>query len=296
MSLDPSLQGHAGLSPLGRGTIIMGILNVTPDSFFDGGKFIDTSAALDRAMQMIDDGADWVDIGGESSRPGASPVTLEEERRRVIPIVKKLAARGVAISVDTTKAALASEALEEGAGMINDISAFSFDPDMASVCAGHNALCVLMHMRGTPRTMQSNTDYNDIVGEVYAFFKERIAFAADHGVDRERIILDPGIGFGKSSSGNIKLIQNIDVFKQLGYPILIGASRKSFIGSVTNEPAADRLAGSLGAAAVSVMNGADILRVHDVKETICAVLMAEAMRGRAEHAPQDGRRGMRATI
>ncbi len=277
MSLDGNLI--EGLSSEGRGTIIMGILNITPDSFYDGGRFSKPAAAMDRAREMLDEGADWIDIGGESSRPGATPIGLKEETRRVIPVVKELAGRGVTLSVDTAKAALAERALGEGARIINDISAFSADADMASVCARHKAFCVLMHMRGTPRTMQSNTEYSDLTGEVYAYLERRVAFAVNRGIDKDKIILDPGIGFGKSVGGNIELIRNIDVFKKLGRPILIGASRKSFIGAVTNDPHGDRMAGSLAVAAMAVMKGATIVRVHDVRETRQAVLMAEAVRG-----------------
>jgi len=277
MSLDGNLI--EGLSSEGRGTIIMGILNITPDSFYDGGRFSKPAAAMDRAREMLDEGADWIDIGGESSRPGATPIGLKEETRRVIPVVKELAGRGVTLSVGTAKAALAERALGEGARIINDISAFSADADMASVCARHKAFCVLMHMRGTPRTMQSNTEYSDLTGEVYAYLERRVAFAVNRGIDKDKIILDPGIGFGKSVGGNIELIRNIDVFKKLGRPILIGASRKSFIGAVTNDPHGDRMAGSLAVAAMAVMKGATIVRVHDVRETRQAVLMAEAVRG-----------------
>jgi len=273
------------LIPARSGTMIMGILNLTPDSFYDGGRFIEPSAAMDRALEMLDEGADWIDIGGESTRPGSDPVTLQEESERIIPTVKALAALGITVSVDTTKADLADRALGEGARIINDISAFSLDPSMASVCARHKALCVLMHMRGVPGTMQSHTGYSDIVREVYAYLEGRLAYALGEGVDRDKIILDPGIGFGKSAEGNIELIRSIEVLKKLGRPVLIGASRKSFIGALTNEPGADRLAGSLSVAAIAAMKGADILRVHDVKETRQALIVAEAIRGPARDSP-----------
>jgi len=271
-----------GVRPSGRKTIIMGILNLTPDSFYDGSRFTKPTAAIDRAMEMLDEGADWIDLGGESSRPGATPVSLDEEIKRVIPLVKALAGRGIIVSVDTTKAELAKRALDEGARIINDISAFSMDSEMASVCAKFKAHCVLMHMRGTPQTMQSHTEYADIVAEVCAYLERRIASALERGVDIERIIIDPGIGFGKSPEGNIELIRNLEALKKLGRPVLIGASRKSFIGALTAEPEADRLAGSLSIAAIAVMKGADILRVHDVRETRQAVSMAEAVRGVAK--------------
>jgi len=279
------LEGGDGLRPSGRKTIIMGILNLTPDSFYESSRFSEPEAAIERAMEMLDEGADWIDLGGESSRPGAAPVSLAEEIQRVIPLVKALAGRGIIVSVDTTKAELARRALDEGARLINDISAFSMDSEMASVCARYKAHCVLMHMRGTPRSMQSHTEYADIVAEVYAYLERRLAFAVERGVDRERIIIDPGIGFGKSVEGNIELIRNIEALKKIGRPLLIGASRKSFIGARRAEPEADRLAGSLSIAAIAVMKGADILRVHDVKETRQAVSMAEAV----STAPQSTR-------
>lgn len=285
MSLEGSLiggEGGDGLRPSGRKTIIMGIINLTPDSFYDGSRFTKPTAAIDRAMCLLDEGADWIDLGGESSRPGASPVSLDEEIKRVIPIVKALAKRGMIVSVDTTKAEIAKRALDEGARIINDISSFSMDKEMASVCAKFKAHCVLMHMRGTPRSMQSDTEYGDIVAEVYAYLERRVAFAVGEGLDRERIIIDPGIGFGKSAEGNIELIRNIEALKKLGRPLLIGASRKSFIGKLRAGPEADRLAGSLSIAAIAVMKGADILRVHDVRETRQAVSMAEAVRGVAK--------------
>ncbi len=263
----------------------MGILNITPDSFYDGGRFMEPSVAMDRALEMLDDGADWIDVGGESTRPGSSPVTIQEESDRIIPTVKALASLGMTVSVDTTKADIADRALGEGARIINDISAFSLDPSMASVCARHKAFCVLMHMRGAPGTMQLNTGYDDIVGEVYAYLEDRLAYAISEGVDREKIVLDPGIGFGKSAEGNAELIRNIEVFKKLGRPVLLGASRKSFIGALTRDAAADRLPGSLGVAVIAAMKGVDILRVHDVKETRQALILAEAIRGPRADSP-----------
>ncbi len=282
MSPDMGLRGGEGAPKVsGCGTIIMGILNLTPDSFYDGGRYLSARDAITRALEMRDEGANWIDVGGESSRPGAEPVSLAEETRRVIPVVEALACEGLNVSVDTTKAALAKRAIKAGAGMINDISAFSMDDDMARVLAGSKAYCVLMHMRGTPRTMQANTAYDDIVAEVYGYLEERIDYALNRGVKRERIIIDPGIGFGKSAEGNIALLRNLGLFRKLGRPVLVGASRKSFIGALTGDPGADRLGGSLAVAALAVMKGADILRVHDVRETRQAVLMAEALTGRA---------------
>ncbi|MFQ5354344.1 MAG: dihydropteroate synthase, partial [Thermodesulfobacteriota bacterium] len=261
------MDGSAGLMPSGQSTIIMGILNVTPDSFFDGGNFINASAAVRRGEEMIGEGADWIDVGGESSRPGAEPVTAGEESARVIPVIRALVRAGATVSVDTTKAAVAIKALEEGARIVNDISAFSMDPEMAGVCAKYRAISVLMHMRGTPKSMQSDTEYKDLAGEVYGYLEARMEYAVSRGVDRDKIILDPGIGFGKSAEGNVELIRNIPHFKRLGRPLLVGASRKSFIGSLTGGGPGDRLAGSLAVAVAAVLKGADVLRVHDVRET-----------------------------
>lgn len=271
------MDGATGVMSSGHGTIIMGILNVTPDSFFDGGRFNDPSAAIARGREMLDEGARWIDVGGESSRPGAEPLTAGEESKRIIPVVKALVRAGATISVDTTKAGVARLALEEGASIINDISAFSMDPEMAGVCAKYRAISVLMHMRGTPKSMQSDTEYKDLAGEVYGYLEARMEYAVSRGVDRDKIILDPGIGFGKSAEGNVELIRNIPHFKRLGRPLLVGASRKSFIGSLTGGGPGDRLAGSLAVAVAAVLKGADVLRVHDVRETKRAVLMAEAI-------------------
>ncbi len=271
------MSHDSGFLSSSHSTFIMGILNVTPDSFSDGGAFIQQSAALERARQMLGEGADWIDVGGESSRPGAEPVSAEEESARVLPVIKALAREGVTLSVDTTKASVARAALEAGASIINDISAFSMDREMAEVCANFKARVVLMHMRGAPQTMQSDTEYRDIVGEVYSYLEARLESAVRRGVDRENIILDPGLGFGKSAEGNLELIGNLSVFKKLGRPILLGASRKSFIGAVSGDDAGERLAGSLAVAAAAVLKGADVLRVHDVRETKQAVLMAEAI-------------------
>ncbi len=266
--------------PSGRtATIIMGILNLTPDSFYDGGRYRLPGDALSRALEMAEEGAHWIDVGGESSRPGADPVSLDEETRRVIPVVEALVREGLTVSVDTTKAAVARMALEAGARIINDISAFSMDREMASTCARYDAYCVLMHMRGTPRTMQADTVYTDIVAEVRAYLERRMDHAMSCGVRKERIIVDPGIGFGKSAEGNMELLRHLGAFVSIGCPVLVGASRKSFIGAVTGDPIADRLGGSIAAATFAVLKGARILRVHDVKETRSAVLMAEALLG-----------------
>lgn len=258
----------------------MGILNVTPDSFSDRGLFCDPSAAVAHALRMVAEGADIIDVGGESSRPGSEPVKVEEELRRVVPVIRalreKLQARakeknlpqaGVEISIDTTKSIVAEQALEAGATIINDISAGGEDPEMFSVAAKFGATICLMHMQGTPKTMQEAPHYEDVVGEVKKFLSERIAAACAFGIAREKIWIDPGIGFGKKVEDNLALLHNLHQFQELGCPILVGASRKSFIGALTGAAVQDRLPGSLAAAALALRNGAQILRVHDVAAT-----------------------------
>lgn len=261
---------------IGPRTLIMGVLNVTPDSFSDGGAFLDKDKAAERGLEMVSEGADWIDVGGESSRPGAEPVDAKEETWRVVPVVEALAKKGVTVSVDTAKASVARAALDAGAEIINDISALSFDPDMAGVCASYKAPVILMHMRGTPRDMQKETSYGDITGAVYNHLLSRIEAAVSSGIERENIIIDPGIGFGKSMEGNFTLLKNLAEFKTLGRPILIGASRKSFIGPELKP--SERLAGTLAASALAILNGASIIRVHDVKEALQAARTASSVR------------------
>ena len=258
--------------------LIMGVLNVTPDSFSDGGLYLRTEDAVRRAEEMAQEGADIIDIGGESSRPGAEPVPLEEELRRVIPVVREVARRlPVPISVDTYKAEVARRALEEGASIVNDISALRFDPDMADVVAEREAPVVLMHMKGTPRDMQRNPYYEDVLGEVEGFLRERKEAAVGMGIPEENIILDPGIGFGKRVQDNLQLLKNLDRLVALGSPVLVGTSRKSFIGAVLDLPVEERLEGTLATLVLAVAKGAKILRVHDVKPAVRAVRMAEAI-------------------
>jgi len=271
----------------------MGILNVTPDSFSDGGAFADTERAVAHAQAMSAAGADIIDIGGESTRPGAEPVSAEEEIRRVVPVIERLAtvrSRGteaaptLCISVDTTKAAVAERALAAGARIVNDISALQFDARMADVVRDAGAGLVLMHMRGTPRTMQVEPRYDDVVAEVSAFLAERIAFAESRGIKKSQIAIDPGIGFGKTVAHNVALLAHLETLGSLGCPVVIGASRKSFIGKVLaplgagrgREPQ-ERLAGSVAVAVWAVTHGARVVRVHDVAETVDAVRMAEAI-------------------
>ncbi len=278
-----SFKGATRSWTLGKKTLIMGILNVTPDSFSDGGLYIDPAKAIDKALSMVEEGADWIDVGGESTRPGALPVDAEEEGRRVLPVIAGLSARGIAVSVDTTKASVAQKALDSGAEVINDISGLS-DPEMATVCASRKCGLVIMHMRGTPLTMQADVFYEDLVGEVYGFLQGRLTHALSLGIDFDRISVDPGIGFGKSAEGNLELIRRLGEFRSLGRPVLAGMSRKSFIAKTVGRSSEDvreeaRDAGTLSACSIAVMNGAHILRVHDVRQGSAAARMAEAIRG-----------------
>ena len=260
----------------GKRTYIMGVLNVTPDSFSDGGKYLDPKRAVERALEMQAQGADIIDIGGESSRPGAEPVSVEEELRRVVPVLEEVCDKlDIPVSIDTYKSEVAEKAIELGADMVNDISALRFDPNMVKVVANYDVPVVLMHMKGTPRDMQLNPSYDDVMHEIVSFLYERKQFAVSHGVDEHKIILDPGIGFGKRTGkgieDNCEILRRLKELKVLGNPVLVGASRKTFIGNVCGEgeqlPVNERLEGSLAAIAVAVMNGADIVRVHDVKES-----------------------------
>lgn len=254
----------------------MGILNVTPDSFSDGGNFVDPNAAIEHALEMQKQGADIIDIGGESTRPGADPVSVDEEIRRTVPVIEGIRAHSdVPVSIDTMKAPVAAHAMTAGADIINDVSAFEADPGMVEVAAETGAGVVLMHMKGTPGTMQQNPVYGNVVAEVCSYLNGRIEFVLQHGVERERIVIDPGIGFGKTVEHNLELLSELPELSTCCCPVLVGASRKSFIGKITGrERPADRVAGSLGAAAWAVANGAHILRVHDVLDTcdVCRML------------------------
>jgi len=267
----------------GQKTLIMGILNVTPDSFSDGGKFVDPEQAVARGLQMVAEGADIIDIGGESTRPGSKPVPAKEEIRRTIPIIAELKkqSRGL-ISIDTRNAETARAAIAAGADIINDISALA-DPQMVNVAAETGAGLVLMHMQGTPQTMQNDPRYGDVVSEVGRFLEERAAFAIERGVAPEQIALDPGIGFGKTDEHNLALLRGIPALAAAGRPVLIGASRKGFIGRLTGCEPADRLAGSLAAAVFSMLRGVQILRVHDVKESCDAARLVDTLRAQGTH-------------
>jgi dihydropteroate synthase len=258
----------------------MGVLNVTPDSFSDGGLYLDHDAALAHGTQLMADGADLIDVGGESTRPGAEPVGAEEEVRRVIPVIERLAASvSVPLSVDTTKAQVARAALAAGASFVNDVSALRLDPAMAAVVAESGADLCLMHMLGEPRTMQDDPRYDDVVSEVKAFLEERLAFAVGEGISEERIWLDPGIGFGKTREHNLELLRRLGEIVAIGRPLVVGASRKRFIGALTGRPEAERLPGSLAAAVLAFERGASMLRVHDVRETRDALVIAGSVGG-----------------
>jgi dihydropteroate synthase len=271
---------------LGRRTWIMGVLNVTPDSFSDGGTFLDRKKAVEHGLEMISQGADIVDIGGESSRPGARPIPEAVEMERVVPVVGGLRHEtGALLSVDTTKSSVAKAALDAGADMVNDISALRFDPEMAGLAARYGAPVILMHMRGTPETMQKSPFYEDLFGEIRLFLKTRIEVAQYCGIDRDRIIVDPGIGFGKGFEDNLRLINNLDFLSGLGCPICIGVSRKSFLGNILGLPPAERLEGTIAAGVISIVRGAHILRVHDVREGRRAADSADAILAAPGDAP-----------
>jgi len=265
--------------PLGARTLIMGIVNATPDSFYDGGIDRDHHSAIARARRMIDEGADIIDVGGESSRPGAEPVTEAEEIQRVLPIVAALRAETHAlISVDTTKSAVARAGLEAGAHIINDISALRHDPDMAGVVAAYGAGVVLMHMRGTPLTMQQNPTYEDVTREVAAFLCERADTAMAADIVRDAIVVDPGLGFGKTFAHNWSLLAQLPALIDRGYPVLVGLSRKRFLGALCDREVDERLPASLAAMTVAILAGASIIRVHDVKESCDAARVADRMK------------------
>lgn len=263
--------------PLHR-PLIMGILNVTPDSFSDGNRYFDPQQAVDRALEMVAEGADIIDIGGESTRPGAAEVPPEEERNRVVPVITALTAQSSCpVSVDTWKSSVAREALDAGAAIVNDISGFTFDPAMAGIVAASGAGAVLMHTRGTPRTMQQDTAYDDLIGEISASLRGLIDSAVEAGVARKRIAVDPGIGFAKDRAGNIEILRRLDEFHGLGLPLLVGTSRKSFIGSTLGRDTGDRLHGTAATVALAVDRGARILRVHDVRAMRDVADMAAAI-------------------
>lgn len=263
-------------------TLIMGILNVTTDSFSDGGLFFDRGIAINHALEMEAAGADIIDIGGESTRPGAEPVLLEDELNRVIPVIEAIrSASDVCVSIDTYKADVAEKAIKAGANIVNDISGLQFDASMADVVKNNNVPVVIMHIKGTPREMQKDPHYDDLMQEVVAYFQERVEFCHQHGIKKENIILDPGIGFGKRSQDNFELLRELKQIADLGYPVLSGPSRKSFIGLTLDLPVEERVEGTAAAVTASILNGAKIVRVHDVQEMKRVVTITDNIRGLA---------------
>ena len=277
----PEYYLHCGAKTLNLSerTHIMGILNITPDSFSDGGHYFDFDAAVQRGIEMIREGADLIDIGGESSRPGADPVSTDEEMRRVIPVIERLSKQtDTPLSIDTTKARVAEAALEAGASIVNDISGLQNDPEMVRVTAEKGAPIILMHMRGTPGTMQNDTEYKDVIREVADFLDHAILEAVQGGIPKNSILVDPGIGFGKSVRDNFRIIRNLPEFGKLECPILMGVSRKSFIGKTIQKETDQRLAGSLAAVTACILNGAHIIRVHDVAASVDAARIADEIK------------------
>lgn len=258
-------------------THVMGILNVTPDSFSDGGKFFTVNQAVDHGKRMVDEGADFLDVGGESTRPGSDPLSAEMELSRVLPVVRELARTcRVPISVDTCKSAVAEACLSEGAMIVNDITALTQDPKMAETMANHGATVILMHMKGTPRTMQENPAYTNVTSEVSEFLAAQAKKARMAGINQ--IVVDPGIGFGKNLEHNLQLIRELGMLTDLDYPVLVGPSRKSFLGAILDLPVNERLEGTAAAVAVSIINGANIVRVHDVREMKRVAKVVDALR------------------
>jgi dihydropteroate synthase len=258
----------------------MGILNVTPDSFSDGGLYFEKSLAIERAKQMVEDGADIIDIGGESTRPGAEPVSLDEELNRTIPVIEALAKEiKVPISIDTYKSVVAEKALNAGASIVNDISGLRFDPEMAKIVAKYKVPVVIMHIKGTPRNMQKEPFYENLIAEIKQYIEDSINIALNTGIDKDKIIIDPGIGFGKTFEHNLEIIHRLSEFSTFGKPVLIGLSRKAFIGKILNNASPlERVEGTAAAVAISIMNGANIIRVHDVKQMTMVAKVADAIK------------------
>lgn len=259
-------------------THLMGVLNVTPDSFSDGDKFFKLEDAVEQGVKMAEEGADIIDVGGESTRPGSDPLPLEEELSRVIPVIRTLSEEThVPLSIDTYKAEVARQALDAGAQMINDISALRFDPKMKEIVKEYDVPIVLMHIKGTPKHMQKDPCYEDVIGEITEYLNQSIKMVQDSGMDKQKIIIDPGIGFGKRLEDNLNILKSLKKFSILRCPILVGCSRKSFIGKILDLPVEERLEGSLAALAVALMNGANMVRVHDVKESRRVARMVDAI-------------------
>lgn len=258
---------------------LMGVVNVTPDSFSDGGLYLDPEAAIAHGRELAAAGAEILDVGGESTRPGAEAVSQDEELRRVIPVIEGLVATQARVSVDTSKAAVAGAALEAGAAIVNDVTALRGDPEMAALCAERGATVVLMHMRGKPQTMQDDPRYEDVVAEVKAFLAERLEAVVAAGIDEDDVWLDPGIGFGKTAAHNMELLRRLGELRDLGRPLVIGTSRKSFIGKLDGSAAGERLGGTIASSVLAAAEGAAVLRVHDVAEVRQALAVATAILG-----------------
>jgi dihydropteroate synthase len=264
---------------IGQRTLVMGILNVAPDSFSDGGRFLESSKAVAHALQMVEDGADIIDVGGESTRPGSDPISAEEEIARVVPVIEQIAAKtDIAISVDTYKAEVARAAIDAGACMVNDISGASFDPKMVSLIAESKCPAIVMHIKGTPKTMQENPQYSDLMGEITSFLYERVRTLVASGVDERLLMIDPGFGFGKTVEHNLEILRRLRELKSIGRPIVVGTSRKSTIGKVLGDlPVEERLEGTAATVAIAIAHGADVVRVHDVKEMTRVARMTDAV-------------------
>jgi dihydropteroate synthase len=259
---------------------IMGVLNVTPDSFSDGGEWFERADAIAHGRELVAEGAAILDVGGESTRPGSDPIPADEEQRRVVPVIAALRDAGVQLSVDTTKVAVAHAAIAAGASFVNDVTAFRAEPELAGLVADARCECCLMHMRGTPRTMQDDPRYDDVVDDVRAFLEERAAFAIGEGIDEARIAIDPGIGFGKTARHNLELLARLDELAALGFAVLLGASRKSFLGRITGRADPhERVAATVATSVLAVERGASIVRVHDVAPTRDALLVTAATLG-----------------
>jgi dihydropteroate synthase len=260
--------------------VVMGVVNVTPDSFSDGGLFLDADDAVAHGERLVAEGADILDLGGESTRPGAAAVSEEEERRRVLPVVEHLAGAGARISIDTTKVGVARPAIAAGATIVNDVSAFRFEPELAGVVADAGADCCVMHMLGEPRTMQDDPRYDDVVSDVKAFLEERLRFAVGEGVSEQRVWLDPGIGFGKTTGHNLELLRRLDEIVAIGRPVVVGTSRKTFLGRLTGgRPESERLPGTIATNVLALERGATVFRVHDVAQVRDALTVAAATLG-----------------
>lgn len=279
-----SLEWGSYRLDLGKRTHVMGVLNVTPDSFSDGGLFLQREKAIEHGITMAEEGADFIDVGGESTRPFSNPVSREEEMERVVPVIEALAREiRVPISIDTCKGTVAREALKAGASMINDISALRLDPELTSVAAESGVPVILMHMKGTPENMQKNPVYDDLVGEIKGFLEDAAKKAMEAGIRGDLILVDPGIGFGKTFDHNLQIIKQLPSFLSLGRPLLIGTSNKSFIGQVLGKKVDERVTGTMATVAVAAMHGAHVVRVHNVRKAVETVRMVDAIkRGRVK--------------